>query len=248
MSKIFKSSYVTFGDKVEIAVNTHHEEASEIVQEESVIDSVDVESIIREKIKQVEEFVDNKIKEANEQAQSIINDAYEDSKKIYENAKTEGYEQGRTEGFLAGKAEAESIIQEALEIKDQWMEQRKNLAQELEPSVVNLIIQITEKILNSKIEDSYTTILNLVKLALDKCTFTETLILRVNPEDYGYVITAKDKILCLTENIDDIQIKQDPSLKRGSCILDTTSGSIDASIETQFNQIAELFSEMIESE
>lgn len=146
------------------------------------------------------------------------------------------------------KKQAESLITEALNIKEAVLKSKKQLLKDIEEDVISLVIDTVEKILNKKVEEDYETIYNLIQLGLEKCAFTENLILRVSPEDYDFVISIKDKILALSENISDIQIKQDKSLRKGSCIIDTSSGSIDSSIWTQFNHVKEIFEELLRGE
>lgn len=252
MSRIFKSSYVTVGQKKEIGIENIPTVSLDInveeEEEKNNKEEVDYEAIYNERMKEIENLENEKIQEAQKQAQIIINDAYEDAKAIHENAKKDGFEKGKSEGYNAGKAEADRIIKESLDIKNEVIKTRKNIVEGLEKESIELVINTVEKILNKEIKEQYETIMGLVKAGLSKCAYTESLVLRVNPDDYNYIEDAKDKILCLAENIDDITIKQDNSLKRGSCIIDTVSGSIDSSIETQFNQIKSLFSEILESE
>lgn len=189
-----------------------------------------------------------KIKEAKEEAEKIIGEAYEKSKNIMQQAQRDGYEKGKELGFEEGKKQAESLITEALNIKEAVLKSKKQLLKDIEEDVISLVIDTVEKILNKKVEEDYETIYNLIQLGLEKCAFTENLILRVSPEDYDFVISIKDKILALSENISDIQIKQDKSLRKGSCIIDTSSGSIDSSIWTQFNHVKEIFEELLRGE
>ncbi len=124
---------------------------------------------------------------------------------------------------------------------------KKELIKNVEKECIELVIKTLEKILCKKIDDSEETVIGLIKGALEKCTYTESLVLRVSPQDYQYTLSVKDKILCLVENVDTIQIKQDASLKKGSCILDTISGSIDSSIHTQFAQVKSMFEDFLKN-
>ncbi|QEK12278.1 hypothetical protein FQB35_07745 [Crassaminicella thermophila] len=249
MSRIVKSSFVKVGDKKEIGIEkVSLEDSLEINEKKHIQEEVSYEDIYKEKMLEIEEVMNKKIEEAETQVQRIISDAYEDAKQIYENAKKDGFLLGKSEGYEAGKKEADVLIKEALDIKKELLKTKENMVKELEKESIELVINVVEKILNTKTEDSYETIIGLVKSGLSKCAYTESLVIRVSPDDYEYAINVKDKILCLVENVDEINIKQDPSLKKGSCVIDTASGSIDSSIETQFNQIKSLFYEILESE
>ena len=111
-----------------------------------------------------------------------------------------------------------------------------------------MIISTVETILNKHIQEDYDLIKGLVEKALVKCAFTTNLALRVAPEDYDSAVSMKKYILSLTENIEDIEIKQDSALPMGSCIVDTDAGSVDSSIHTQFENVKNKFIELLQSE
>ncbi|HHY90644.1 MAG TPA: hypothetical protein GX503_03180 [Clostridiales bacterium] len=258
MSKIFKSSTIQIGaeKKLEFPKICHPVRPVEEKPRETVQDIQDIREIetrlkvvYEKKMKEAEALTAAKLQQAEMQAQQIISEAHEDEKRIYEEAKNKGYDEGYSAGYHDGKQEAGALIQEALEIKNELLRKKKELFSVIEKDCIELVIQTIEKILYQKIDaSSEETILGLIRGALEKCAYTESLILRVSPEDYDQVCSIKDKILCLVENIDEIQIKQDASLQKGSCILDTVAGSIDSSIHTQFEQVKSIFEELLKNE
>lgn len=209
---------------------------------------VDIEELVRRRMDEVEEEARQRLQEAEQDRDGMLRDAYEQADGIREAARAEGYEAGRQAGFEEGRAIAESLIQEALAVKRQILEQKKNTVKEIETDTVQLILDTVARILGKHIQEDYDLILGIVTMAMNKLTYTESLALRVSPEDYDMALSVKDQILALAENVDDINIKPDKSLKQGSCILDAASGSIDSSIWTQFEQIKEGFEEMLASE
>lgn len=247
MSRVFKSTQVTVDEsKFKLPVSTPSEKVP--ANREGRISEKDAEAIISQKIKEMDELYENTINNAKDEADGIIADAYEKSKGIMEKARQDGFSEGEKEGFEEGKKLADSIIQEALMIKRKIESDKKSLIDDFEKDAVELVISTIEKILNKKIEEEHDTIQGLIHTALEKCAYTENLVLRVSPEDYDFTVASKDKILTLSQNVDDIIIKQDRSLKRGSCIIDSSSGSIDSSIWTQFNEVKTMFEELLRSE
>jgi flagellar assembly protein FliH len=218
------------------------------VEEEQEVQVIDLETLYEEKRREMERQIEEQLVEAQRQAAGIVHKAHQEAAATFEKAKHEGYLEGKELGFTEGKLSADALIQEALQLKEYVQLRETSLLKEVEKDVNALILQIVENILNMKVEDCEDVIMGLVKLGLDKCTYTDQLIIRVSPEDYGYVIASKNKILCLAENISDLEIKQDASLKKGSCVIDTISGSVDSSIETQLQHIKDIFLELLESE
>ncbi|HZX20829.1 MAG TPA: flagellar assembly protein FliH, partial [Clostridia bacterium] len=58
----------------------------------------------------------------------------------------------------------------------------------------------------------------------------------------------KDKIYIMTEGIDNIEVKKDPALEDSSIIIETVSGTVDASLQTQITQIEQMFYGVLEGE
>lgn len=185
---------------------------------------------------------------AKSEADQIIEEAYEQVKGIYEKSHQEGFDDGYKAGFEEGRAQSETLIQEALNIKDTAVAQYKSMLDNLEPEMIEIVIMTVEKILNKRIEEDGAVIEGLIKSALKKCAYTDDLVLRVSSEDYSYALGIRDRILSLAESVDSIEVKEDKSLSPGSCVIDTSAGSVDSSIATQFEQVRATFESLIGSE
>ncbi len=203
------------------------------------------EALISERMNEIDELYNKTLKEAKEEADMIISQAYEQSKEIMDKAKKDGFLKGQSEGFEEGRKQAESIIQEALIIKRKIQAEAKKMVADFEGEVMALVIATIEKILRKKVDDEADIIQSLICSGLEKCAYTEDLVLRVSPDDYEFSMSIKDKILVLSQNVNDIIIKQDKSLAKGSCIIDSSSGSIDSGIWTQFNNVKEMYEELL---
>lgn len=228
-------------DPAELEPEEHHEH---VIHEPKI----DVEAMVRQRMDEVEAEVRLRLQEAEEDREAILQAAYQQAEELKAEAVQQGYEAGQKEGFEEGRNIAEALIQEALEIKAQLNRRKGEVVQAVEQDAVQLIIDTVERILGKHIQEDYDLILGIVRLAMAKVTYTESLSLRVAADDYDMALSMKDQILALAENVDDIQIKSDKSLKQGSCILDAASGSIDSGIWTQFEQIKQGFEEMLASE
>ncbi|SNR89838.1 flagellar assembly protein FliH [Anaerovirgula multivorans] len=251
--KVYKSVEVIVGNKKELQfkgdnilknIDEDTKETSENPEDINEIAQLRSKKILEEAELEKKELLSNAEKEAT----MIIEEAYEDSKTICENAKTQGYNEGFQIGKQEGYQEFQQLLQEAAEIKKQMFLDKKRLAKELEKDIVNLVMFCIEKVIDYELDNNHEVLLNLIKKGLKKCTFTETLVIRVSDQDYETLSTYKNKIYMMTEGIDDMQIKSDAALLKGSVVIETLSGKIDASIDTQINQIEGLFKELLKSE
>ncbi len=208
------------------------------------ISKEDIEDMLEQANQDVREILGR----AESDSEQIISEAYENAKGILEQAKQDGYTAGYEEAVQAGQHEAQQIIADALQIKEQAVQQYKDLLVNAEPEVVELVLDTIETILRKRVEEDRDVIEGLIHSALEKCAYTDNLTLRVSVEDYDYAISIRDRILALSENLDTITIKHDSSLVHGSCVIDTSAGSVDSSVWTQFEQIRATFKELLQSE
>ena len=144
--------------------------------------------------------------------------------------------------------EAQSIIDEASEIKAFIDKRRESLYKEAEEQIVNLVLSISKKVLGQELSQNRETLLSLVNQALQKCAFKNKLVLKISPLDYDFIKENKYRICKMVEGISDIDIVSDLSLPQGSCIIETPSGEINSSIEVQYNEIKKIFTYLLRNE
>jgi len=257
LSKVFRSNQIVLDQKkYEIKHKIVLPPEPEIVHvpDESIEDEVhvepeiDIEAMVSERMEEAEADIRERMKSAEEDREKMISEAYDEAETIRTEAQEEGYNAGHTQGFQEGRTIADGIIADAMDIKAQLLQRKQEVVSELEEEAVKLAIDTIETILNKRIEEDYELIIGIVKKSLEKCAYTESLSLRVANEDYSMAISLKNRILALAEGVDDIEIKADSSLKTGSCVLDTTAGSIDSSIWTQFENIKETYEILLRSD
>jgi len=260
LSKLYKSSRVVLDNEV-FLLSSKIEVAKEAEATASTHESVEVASVddVAQRIDAAKKEADKILQEADQEAEriervaqessdKIVADAYDQAKGIMEKAQEEGYQAGFQKALDDSQASSNKIIEEALGIRDAWHEERAKIIKESESEVVALVLEITEKVLHKKLETDETLIEGLVQSAIENLNRISHLVLRVSPEDYNHAVSIKPMILAMTEKIDDIEIKQDSNLGNGSCIIDTDAGSIDSSLWTQYEQIKQVFEDLLKSE
>lgn len=260
MSKIFKSSRVVLDDKTfvlstKISEHISPVEMEEVAAKEGINPSEAANQLIeaaKHEANKILESADleyeNKMDAAQASSESIISDAYDQAKGILEQAKAEGYQDGYNRGIEDSQTIAKQIVDEALSIKDEWNQMRQELLKNAEKEMVELVIEALEKVLEYKIETDQTLIETLIKQGVGRVTKSHLVSIRVSNEDYNHAISVRPLIIASSDKIEDIEIKRDPTLSNGACIIDTDSGSIDSGIQTQLDQIKRLFEDLLKGD
>ena len=196
------------------------------------------------------------IEDAKEQHESMINIAYDRAKKITdesrENGFNQGYEIGYNEGYEKGYSEGKTVsdklIKDSLTIKEGYINEKNNLLKDLEEDIIDLVVNIYEKVINKKTEEDNEIIISLVLNGIRNLDLTEKLTIITSKDDYGILEMSKDIILAKASMISELNIKYDISLEKGDCILETSKGNIDVSIKNQLEEVRELLITILNNE
>jgi flagellar assembly protein FliH len=155
------------------------------------------------------------------------------------------YQRGFTEGKAAGRQEMTPQI-EAMNHKlartiEELTGLRQRFRHEAEEDVVALALATARRILHRELTVEPEALLGLIKAALEKIELREVHRVRVSREDAPMVGQCLEK-MGLPHRV---EVIADPSLERGSAILDSSRGTLDASIETQLAEIERGFADLM---
>ena len=250
-NKIYKNNQINVGIPLQIKppsfypnikqVTLKPEEEIEKQDGNSDYDTMSVEIIINAK-KEAELI----IKEAELQADEFL----EKQRAEIEQLSNQAYQQAKEEGFNAGQLQAqeqyEQLIKEAEDIKQQAGMDYSRILDSIEEDAVNTIICIAKKVISSELHTNKENILLLVKEAFQKCSKDRKAVLRLSSCDYEFVSQNLEQLDQLLERSEPFELKKDPFLKEGGCIIDTPFGSVDASADTKFEKIEQDFKFILE--
>jgi flagellar assembly protein FliH len=218
------------------------------------------ENVRSDSIKQLSKNAEEMLKNAREQSELIIKEAQLEAERIIADAerkadelaaqieeqfKQKGYEEGFNKGHNEGIKQYEALIKEAEDIKIRAIEEYDNTMESIEGDMISLVTNVAKKVLDTELSINRESILNLIKESINKCSCSNSVVLKISSEDYDFVAENKDKLLTMLDECDEFEIKKDSSLSRGSCIVETDHGSVDSSVDTRLKKIEETFKKLI---
>lgn len=198
---------------------------------------------IEEIVQQAQREANIIIKEAEAEARRILEKSREDAKKgkkEIEEAKSKGYD----DGYNEAKMQYESLIAEAKSIREEAIKEYKRILESAEADIVEIILNIARKVLQTEISQNREIIFNLVREAIDNCSYKNDIVLRLSPYEYDFIMKEKDEIDSILEDVENLEIKKDPSLKEGDCIAETPYGCVETSMQVKLNKIENAFREL----
>jgi len=197
---------------------------------------------LNEELAKRQENMEEKIKEMEKNAAENI----EYEKKVSQNR---GYQDGYQEGLNQGKEEvienSKRLIIRAQSILNEVVDHKTNLIEENEENLINLAIKIAEKIIKQEIKEDREIIRNNLKDAIKMVPVSKELTIIVNWEDLEYIKEIREKLISEINGVEKIEIIENANIEKGGCILETSMGTIDASINSQIEAIYEKFIEIM---
>lgn len=217
------------------------------------------QSAVEEKIEPVEDVSQKNeeiLEKARAQAEQIIQKANEEAdemlmaaqekisahmQEVEQQAKEEGYRNGEN----LARQHYQELIDEAKKLKREAQEMVENTVMGLEGKMVETILEIGRKVIGKELSENKDTILGLIRSTLLGSSPSGDIIITVCPEEFDFVHQNKEKLIEGIQNTRNITIKQDSSMEKGGCIVETDFGSVDGSIEIRLKAVEDAFRELL---
>jgi flagellar assembly protein FliH len=143
------------------------------------------------------------------------------------------YQQGEMAGAKASADRLTAPLASLGTAAQELAAMRARVRAEAEQGVVNLAIAIARRVLHREIATDPVALLGVVKSAAARLNARELHRLRVSPKDAATIHEHRDRIGLPPG----LEIIADPALVPGGAIFETARGELDASVETQIDEI-----------
>ncbi len=168
---------------------------------------------------------------------NLISRAREEAQNIKEAAAKEGYQEGLSQ--------AQADLNDVKNAITAFLTAKQEVFEYIAPDILEISVEIAQKIIKKELQQDPTIILDNIMEILKGLSKEETKItLRVNPVQ---VSLLKAEIPDVMNNVGleaKVLIVPDETIMEGGCMVTTTNGVIDATIETQLSVISEALKEI----
>ena len=254
LSNLIKSGRVEIGVPIKVGLSSYKmgsvgkviHPQSEVSKEEKISqpDPISQEQELEKLELMREEMLQKYLKEAEEKAQNYyqaeMEKAYNDGLKNVEMQANQLLEEAQKK--------CEEILEEALKIKEDAVLDYKETIRAAEKEVVELSIDIAEKIINTEVNKSDDYIINIIKDAMERVVSKDEVILKLCPEDYITVTSNKKYWMTKIKGLGEITIEEDSSMEPGDCMIDTPYGTMDAGMKVRMDKIQKAIMDLMEKE
>jgi len=252
-NRILKSSQVVFDKGNTIAIK--HETYEPVQGHGPELDEFDFflnpgnvyEHDIRKENSEIqeEELAERIVSRAKEEAARMIEAAREDAELILDRMEVNAQEsiqrmeeaarqKGYEEGYAKGEAESETLKKEAHAIYEKSVQHRQQSFEAIETDIVELIIDVLNKLLSDMVEINPQIILYLIRKGFAESKSSGRLIVRVSEADYELAQAKRETLMQYIEAGTNLDVVKDNTLRKADCIIETPFGMIDCSLDQQF--------------
>lgn len=266
MSRVIKSPYTQTaeGKKRVIQLKPLKEELQYFDNSNNLSEEAPVKTI---DLREVEVQAGEIIRNAEKEAISILRGAESELQEIIhqievekqnwdiekehwiEGAKHDGYGAGFEAGKQDGLNEFKALINTAKDtVSISKQDYLKNVEQS-ETTILHLGLKAAEKIIGFTLELNEDVFLNLVKQVIKEVKDHQDVQIHIHPKYYGLLISQKEEIKAYFNNpTTELYIFPDDELKETDCIIESSFGRIDASIDSQLNELKLKLLQILEGE
>lgn len=177
-----------------------------------------------------------------QEAQEEIARMKEEAAKEIEQQRQAAFDQAKAQGLEEGKriamAEVAAKEKEFENAKRQLMSEYDRMLDDLEPKFIDTLTSIYEHIFHVDLYKHRDIIVHLINTALRKAEGTGDILIHVSKEDYPYVTMQKKMLLSgVATASSNIEIIEDVVLGRNQCMIETSSGIFDCSLDTELEEL-----------
>lgn len=184
----------------------------------------------------------NKILKAEEFSQllnieELLHITQQDIEQYKQDTAQERVEQ-KQQGFEEGKQEGLALFNHQMIYLDQKVKQMQH---EMQKMILPLALKAAKKIVGAQLDLNPETIVEIVQQALKPVRQNHEIKIFVSKQDKEALETHKEKLKTLFDQLRILSIEEREDLQIGSCIIETESGIINASLDNQWRALEAAF-------
>jgi flagellar assembly protein FliH len=242
LSKIIKSHYVqdeykdkyviqvsdirtTFLENTTLTEEEFHQERFRVIEEK--------ERRLEEKEQEIATCISNARMQIDQERQEWLSE----KEILIQQTKKEAYSIGKEEGRQQGYNEYHSLVEQAVHIVELSKQEYDNHLASSDKAILKIGIKVAERILNDVLTDAQEAFIPLVKKVVKEVQNHQYIHIRVHPEKYPLLLSFKEELCELLDKDVDLYMYPDEKLQINDCLIDSSFGRIDASVDTQLAEM-----------
>jgi flagellar assembly protein FliH len=153
---------------------------------------------------------------------------------VERDAFAKGFAQGEKAGAEAAGKRGEVMLRRLTETLDELTTLRAQMIHQTEHQMVQLALAVARRVVQREISLDRDLLVAMARVALDRLGESAQVTVRLSPEDFEVIITARNTDWAGTN----VTVVADPRISRGGCRIESDLGAMDAGADAQIQEIA----------
>ncbi len=190
-------------------------------EEEEVVDEgPDLLEIARQELEQSKAEAERLVREAEARVAQLEKDAYD-----------KGFQKGEAEGRVVGEEALAEKISQASQLIVATKAERQRICALYEKDILALVFAMVEHLVNHEVSVNHRVIEKCLHKALGFVVDNSQVVAHLHPEDFLRIKDAVVEDPLFLDNAERVELMEDPATSQGGCLLETTFGEIDTTLE-----------------
>lgn len=169
------------------------------------------------------------IRETEEQRRQILEEAEEEASVLKDKAFNEGYE----EGYKKGEEKASGLKEEAEKVLQQAWQQREEIIEGAEEEIIQLSVNLAEKLLGYRIEVDSESVMAVLTRCLETLPRSGSIMIRLHPRDVEIAENNLQRIKSFLKKDVELEITADENIPQGSCRVDSEEAEVEVNLQKE---------------
>jgi flagellar biosynthesis/type III secretory pathway protein FliH len=148
-----------------------------------------------------------------------------------------GFEQGHAEGIAMAEAALGDVLRRLSTLLSNVHENHTAFFRAAERQVVDLSLQIAQKVVEREVENMPDLAVSVIRSALEEMDARTAVRIRVSPDDAELLRRRWTQVVPSGIGADRIELQPDERVQPGGGIIETTHGQVDAQLESKLAQL-----------
>lgn len=178
------------------------------------------------------------LERARADAAALVAQAQADADEIRREAHAEGWRAGAE----MARAEVAQTLAALNEMGEILRRRREELVEEATAAATELAVQIAAKLVRAELSLAPQRVVDVMRGAVRRASDRRRLSVLVHPDDLAICRSAAADIMERMGGIGEFEVVDEPRVDRGSCIVRTLAGDVDATFSGQLGRVIEALS------
>lgn len=163
----------------------------------------------------------------------------------FQRTQDEAYQRGLQDGKNLAERGLQHVFRTLRTAVEDLQLQREKVLRDSEDHLLSLVMTIAGSVIRREVQQDRETVVRLIQAAVGTLNKQDELVIRVNPDDHALLTGSYAELLRRELGTVSFELKGDPAVTSGGCLVETRLGTVDAGLEAQ---LAEFYRGLLEEQ